>query len=112
MARRRDNLLDLLVTMPWWVSVLASAGAYAFVAYVAPGILGPHHRLLGPLAQQLPTLAPIAALIFLVPAPLSALRAWRDRRLLDSQTSRKGRTPGTRFWGCSAYPACRGTAAV
>ncbi len=28
------------------------------------------------------------------------------------RTARKGRSPGRRFWGCSAYPRCRGTRPV
>lgn len=85
MARRRKSVLELLVMAPWWVSVLVSVGAFLFVAYIVPAILGQQHRLLGPLAQQLPGLAPMVALVFLLPAPVSAFRHWRAR-LLHSQT--------------------------
>jgi hypothetical protein len=86
MARHRDGILASLVMAPWWVSVLVSIGAYAFVAFAAPALVGRQHRLLGPLAQELPSLAPIVALVFLIPAPLSAFRQWRAHRLLASQT--------------------------
>jgi len=86
MARRNGSILALLIMVPWWISVLVSMGAYLFVAYVAPAILGQQHRLLGPLAKELPRLAPMVALVFLLPASLSAFRQWRARRLLDSQT--------------------------
>lgn len=86
MARRSGSLLGSLVMVPWWVSVLLSAAVYTFIAYIAPTLIGRHDRLLGSFAQELPSLAPVMALMFLVPAPLSAFRQWRARRLLDSQT--------------------------
>jgi restriction system protein len=86
MARRRESVLELLVMAPWWASVLMSAGAFVFVAYIIPAILGQQHRLFGPLARQLPSLAPMVALVFLLPAPVSAFRQWRARQLLHSHT--------------------------
>ena len=86
MARRHGSILGSLVMASWWVSVFVATAAYAFVAYIMPAMLGPQDRLVGPLAQQLPSLAPFVALAFLLPAPLAALRQWRARRLLDSQT--------------------------
>ena len=86
MARRRDGILALLVEAPWWVSVLVSLAAYAFVAFIIPSVLGREDRLIGPLARQIPSLAPLVALAFLLPAPLSIFRRWRARQVLDSQT--------------------------
>jgi restriction system protein len=33
-------------------------------------------------------------------------------KLMISRTAQRGANAGRRFWGCSAYPSCRGTAAV
>jgi ssDNA-binding Zn-finger/Zn-ribbon topoisomerase 1 len=30
-------------------------------------------------------------------------------RLMAVRTARKGARAGSQFWGCSAYPACKGT---
>jgi restriction system protein len=86
MRHRNASVLASLVMAPWWLSLLVSVGAYAFVAYVLPATLGQHDRLLGPLAHELPKLAPVTALLFLIPAPLSAIRQWRARRLLNAQS--------------------------
>ncbi|CAA0096770.1 Uncharacterised protein [Halioglobus japonicus] len=72
--------------MPWWVSVIISS-----LAYWVLGILLPSVEFQSPLFKGiqtgLPHLAPVLALILLVPAPISAFNAWRKRKLLDSQRS-------------------------
>jgi restriction system protein len=32
--------------------------------------------------------------------------------LMSLRTAKAGKTPGSQFWGCAAYPACKGTAPV
>lgn len=32
--------------------------------------------------------------------------------MMKTCTSRKGRTPGTKFWGCMRYPVCRGSSSI
>ena len=86
MARRRGGILALLVEAPWWVSALVSLAGYAFVAFIIPAVLGREDRLVGTLAGQIPSLAPLVALAFLLPAPLSVFRRWRARQVLNSQT--------------------------
>lgn len=87
MPRRRESLLDDLANMHWSVSVVLSVIAYVGLAVVLPQYCagdscGPVVR---PLVSALSTLAPFIALALLVPALLSALRARKQRRLLDRQ---------------------------
>lgn len=70
MARRNEGLLDLLVEVPWWVSVALAAGAFVCIRFLVPGA---------------PLFAWIALILFLAPAPVSVYREWRERRLLDGQ---------------------------
>lgn len=36
MAKRRESLVDALLVLPWWVSVVVSATAYVLLAFAAP----------------------------------------------------------------------------
>lgn len=85
MSRRRESILDVLVEAPWWMSLVVAGGAYVFVAYVVPAMLGAHPLFAG-LRDSLKTVALWVALLFLLPAPFAALRQWQARRLLDQQT--------------------------
>lgn len=89
MARKNEGLLDLLVEVPWWVSVVLSGFAFVLLRYVVvylapanptgfsfPAIIG----------KAAPVAAPFIAFFLLIPAPIAAVRQWRERRLLDSQT--------------------------
>ena len=87
MPRRQESLLENLIYMHWSVSVVLSAVAYVGLAVILPQYCagdscGPVAR---PLVSALTTFAPFIALALLIPAPLSALRAWKERRLLDRQ---------------------------
>ena len=84
MPRNRDSIFELLIALPWWVSVSASAVAYLALAIVVPSLSIENPFLKG-FVLAAPQLAPILGLVLLVPAPLSALQAWRKRKLLDSQ---------------------------
>jgi len=86
MARRNESILDVLVTLPWWVSVTVSALAYIALAVVLPSMEFQSPLFKG-FQSGLPNLAPILALVLLVPAPISAFNAWRKRKQLDAQKS-------------------------
>lgn len=87
MARRNrgGGILDLLVLLPWWVSVVLAGAVYAALRYWLPG-----HPLANPylamLAKAFEPLAGYVALFLLLPAPVSFFRALHRRRLLDRQT--------------------------
>jgi hypothetical protein len=57
--RRKDGLFDLLVTVPWWVSVLVAGGAYVFVGLLVPLALAGHPLFAG-LARSRPPPSPPA----------------------------------------------------
>ncbi len=39
MARRREGLLELLVWVPWWVSVFLAAASWVAIVFLAPGVM-------------------------------------------------------------------------
>ena len=87
MARRKESGLDLLVQLPWWVSVVASGISYVTLKYIIPAIefqqKGPEdvtYMLFKGLANAAPLLAPLIALFLLIPAPISALNSRRNRK--------------------------------
>ena len=84
MSRKKENTLDLLAILPWWVSNLAAGIAYVVLAHIAPAL-----RASDPILQSIlnaaPSRAPLFALILLIPAPMSALNAWRKRKLFEQQ---------------------------
>jgi restriction system protein len=84
MARRNESILDLLVQSSWWMSVVVSGVAYLFLKFILPSI---HFKsmMFDSLAKGISGLAPIIALVLLIPASIAALNSWRKRRLLDSQ---------------------------
>jgi hypothetical protein len=62
-ARRNEGLLDLLVEVPWWVSVALAAGVFVCLRFLIPGP---------------PLFAWIALILLLAPAPVSAYREWPE----------------------------------
>lgn len=95
MGRKNKDLLRLFVRLPWWVSVIVSASVYTGLKYGVP-IIEPLFESKGmtglptpfkAFAQIAPDIAPWFGLPLLIPAPISALRSWRKRKLLDKQKS-------------------------
>ncbi|MCF7982683.1 MAG: restriction endonuclease [Pseudomonadales bacterium] len=86
MGRRNDSILDILLILPWWVSVTVSAITYLFLAFVLP-IITTENMAITILIKSLPHLAPYFAFILLIPAPFSALNSIRKRRMLEKQSS-------------------------
>lgn len=79
MARKDESILNLLVESPWWVSVLVSGIAFVFLKYIFPSIdFG--SMAANSFAKGLSGAPPFVALVLLLPAPISALRAWEKRR--------------------------------
>jgi len=84
MARKDESILDLLIGCPWWVSVLVSAAAFVGLRYVMP-TMDFGGVAVNSVAKGLSLVAPVVALVLLIPAPIAALNSWRKRRLLDNQ---------------------------
>ena len=74
MARRKSSVADDLILLPWWVSVILAAAAYA----ILPGVL-PRPIVNGGIVG-------FVTIALLAIAAISALRAWSNRRLLEAQT--------------------------
>ncbi len=90
MARRREGLPDLLVWLPWWVSVLLAAASWVVIVFVAPGVVR-GFPVAGPqLSQAIERIGwlPATALagVFLVCGWASRRESRRKRRLLDTRT--------------------------
>jgi restriction system protein len=86
MARRNDSIVTLLVQYPWWLSVVLAGAAYVVFTFVIPWLIPANASpALRGLLGAAPLVAPFFTLVLLVPAPLAAFRAWRQRRLLDAQ---------------------------
>jgi hypothetical protein len=79
MARRDDSILNLLVECPWWVSVLVSGVAFAFLRFIFPSITF-HGMTANAFTKGLSDAAPFVALVLLLPAPIAALNSWLKRR--------------------------------
>lgn len=86
MARKDEGILSLLITLPWWVSVVVSAVVYIGMAFILPSITSEKLFVESSL-EFLSLFAPYVAFMLLVPAPISAFNAWRKRRLLESQNN-------------------------
>jgi len=84
MARKREGVLDLLVLLPWWVSVMVSMTVYIGLKFIVPALFIDNIFLQG-FQTALPNIAHIPALVLLIPAPISAFNEWRKRKLLDNQ---------------------------
>ncbi|MDP3515802.1 MAG: restriction endonuclease [Pseudohongiella sp.] len=82
--RNNETILDILVLLPWWVSVIVSAVVYLLMAVVIPGMEF-QGAVLNAATQTLPILAPWFALVFLLPAPISWFSRRKKRKRLDAQ---------------------------
>ena len=69
MPRRKHSWADDLVLAPWWVSLVLAAIAYVVLDKIMPILV-----------------LPVCFLLISI-AVISALRTWRNRLLLDHQTS-------------------------
>ena len=70
MPRKSDNILEILTTLPWWVSVIVAAFVYAAMAFLVLAITGDSVLASG-LVQMSVQLAPFGLLLFLLPVPFS-----------------------------------------
>lgn len=84
MPRRNENILGILIELPWWVSVIVAFIVYIGIKFVLPAIM---KGILIGVPQLLSPFAIWIALFFLVPGAISALAAWKRGELLMGQTS-------------------------
>ena len=84
MARKNESILKLLIDSPWWISVVFSAFVFIFLRFVFPTI-GSVNPIVGVFSKAARMMAPLISLVFLLPAPISALKSWQKKKLLDSR---------------------------
>lgn len=90
MARRKtspaEDFLDLLILCPWYVSVILAASVFVFLKLYLPTIQA-ETILYQAMIKTLPEFAWIFALFVLIPAPISAIKAHKKKKLIKTQTN-------------------------
>lgn len=84
MGRRKRTILNDLMVLRCWCSPLVALISYAVIGYVLPAILPKDHLAFAAFITVMPKIAPIAALVLLVPMPFAYLNARKKRRLVDA----------------------------
>lgn len=83
MARRRRGILEELVELPWWASIVAAGIVYLGARWIVPWISG-SQGVGRSLAAVSIACAPYLAILFLLPAPFAVLREWKDRQQVEA----------------------------
>ena len=78
MAKRTENILDLLSQCPWWVSVVLSGIVYIALGFIVPMIEFKGSLLKG-LADAAPSLAVPLGIAFIIPAPIAFFNSLRKK---------------------------------
>ena len=84
MPRNKTTFIDLLVELPWWVSVLVSATAYVMMAHVLPSIQT-DNQITSMVFKAVVIPAPYIAGVILLAAPFAFLNTRRKAIQLDTQ---------------------------
>ena len=84
MPRNKTTFIDLLVELPWWVSVLVSATAYVMMAHVLPSIQT-DNQITAMVFKAFVIPAPYIAGMILLAAPFAFLNTRRKAKQLDAQ---------------------------
>ena len=84
MARKSESVLDLLILLPWWVSVILSIVVYIMGTSIIPNMTIENIFIQSAL-KVAPLVAPPLSVVLLIPAAISAFNAWRKRKLLNDQ---------------------------
>jgi restriction system protein len=86
MARRRnEGLFDLLVGLPWWVSVIVAGLVYFALKYWLIGFWA-NNMFLSAIAKEPQSNAGLFASLFFIPAIFSFVGSHKRRKLLDQQS--------------------------
>lgn len=84
MPKNKSTFIDLLVELPWWVSVLVSATAYVMMVHVLPSIQT-NNQITAMVFKAFVVPAPYIAGVILLAAPFAFLNARRKAKQLDTQ---------------------------
>ena len=86
MARKNESVLNLLATLPWWISVVLALLSYIFLKYILPNI-PIENNLTKAFLSGIASMAPIIAMLLLITAGVSAILSWQKGNMLDKQKS-------------------------
>jgi restriction system protein len=84
MPKNKATFIDLLVELPWWVSVLVSVIAYVMMVHVLPSIQT-DNQITSMVFKALVIPAPYIAAMILLAVPFAFLNARRKAKQLDTQ---------------------------
>ncbi|MBU2977092.1 DUF2034 domain-containing protein [Alteromonas sp. C1M14] len=84
MPKNKATFIDLLVELPWWMSVLVSVIAYVMMAHVLPSIQT-DNQITSMVFKAFVIPAPYIAAMILLAAPFAFLNARRRAKQLDTQ---------------------------
>lgn len=82
--RRKNGVLEDLIDLPWWFSVVVAAVVFFGIRWLLPAFAG-SNMFLRPLVGAIQPVAWVFTLPFLITPAFAGLRAARRRGLLDSQ---------------------------
>lgn len=86
MPRNKTTFIDLLVELPWWVSVLVSATAYVVMVHVLPSIQT-DNQITAMVFKAFVIPAPFIAGMILLAAPFAFFNSRRKAKQLDTQSN-------------------------
>lgn len=84
MARENESVLNFLVILPWWISVILAFISYIFLKYILPNLFGANIFIKGFLTG-IANMAHIIAALLLIVAGVSAFLSWQKRKMLEKQ---------------------------
>jgi hypothetical protein len=85
MSKKDESILDLLAVSRWWISVGLSGFSFLVLGFILPSIPFQQNGsmdmtpvILKSFANSGRMLAPIVAMVLLMPLPISLLNSWRN----------------------------------
>lgn len=93
MARKNDSLLRVLFDCPWWVSVLISICSYVLLTEIVPVFLPYSDSIYTKpftegITNGLEMIAPIVAIVFLIPAPFAFMRSFSIKQRYQATSTK------------------------
>jgi restriction system protein len=89
MSRRRGSIVDVLLVLPWWVSVVVAWITYLVLLVVVPGYFAKSPMTVG-IANASKAVAPYATGLFLLVSLGSLIRSWSISRKFDALNGAEG----------------------
>jgi restriction system protein len=85
MRKRQPKLFDLLIGVPWWVSVLLAGITYLFFTVVFP-LIDTSNPFINMFKGAFTHMGPFLSALLLIPAPFAFFNRRRKKQLLDVQS--------------------------